>query len=512
MNPASSGRRWFWAVAVGTPLVAAAGAMGMYFYLNAQQSALPAAGSSTPAAGAVLPGDREVAISLTPEASARAGIRTAPVRVGHVSSALKLPGIVEPNAYRQVVVTSLAAGQVRSVIGELGAHVRQGEPLATIHSSELAESERVYVSMRAELEAAHHRLARLEGLVKIGAASQQELEVARAEHTKHSTDVEGARARLILFGLTPNQVDGLIDAARIDPTMSITSPIEGVITQRSINRGQNVDATTELFTIVNLSSVWVVGNLYERDLGRVRLGTTASMTTTALPGQTWRGTVSYIDPQVVPETRTARLRIEVPNPGERLRFGMYLDVVLSDTAPANVLLVPRTAVQTIGTQSVVYVEDARQGGRYAERSITLGASSGEDVEVTSGLREGEPVVVTGSFSLRAERDRLGLPPPVMAAPPSVDTTSAVVSRIQIAVTKEGFVPATVAASAGVPIELVFTRKTDDTCATEVAVPSLNLRKPLPLNTPVAVPLTPKQAGEIAFACGMNMLRGTVVVR
>lgn len=503
----ADGRRLL-VLAVAAPLLVAAGASGMFFYLRPSPAPSPTSQTAATPVAASPSASRDVVLTLTPDALARAGIQTSKVRFGPVTRQIALPGVVEPNAYRQSVVSAVATGQVRSVTAELGAHVRAGQILATIHSPELADAERVYVSMRADLAAAHQRLVRLEGLVKIGAASREELEAVQAEHTKHATDVEGARARLLLFGLTADQVNGLVDASRIDAVVTIAAPSGGVVIRRAINRGQNVEASTELFTIADLSTVWVVGDLYERDLGRVRVGSRATVTSAAFQGQTWNGVVTYIDTQVAPETRTAKLRVETSNPGERLRMGMFVDVLVGEASSVNVLMVPRSAVQTIGSQNVVYVADESHAGRFLERAVRLGPAGGEDTEVTTGLTEGESVVATGSFFLRAERDRLGLPPPVAAElPPSGQS-----ARVEIAVTKDGFVPARVTVPAGQSITLVFTRTAEATCATEVVVSSLKLRKELPLNKPIVVEMPPQRSGEIGFACGMDMLRGAVVVR
>ncbi len=411
-SPFFAGGRAVFAIAVGAPLLIAAGALGMYLYQrSASAPAVPGPAAAGDASAAAT--TRDVTLTLTAEALSRAGIVTSEVRLGSMTQRIAIPADVEPNAYRQTLVNAAVAGQVLSVPAELGAHVRPGQTLARIHSPDLAEAQRVYLSMQAELAAVHQRLARLEGLVKIGAASRQELESTQVEHTTHSTDVEGARARLLLLGVSADAVKTLVDPDHIDPVLTVVAPAGGVITRRAINVGQRVDASAELFTIVDLSTVWVVGNLYERDLGRVRVGSRATMTSPALPGTTWKGEVTYIDPQVAPGTRTARLRVETANPGGRLRLGMYVDMSVDDASPAKVLLVRRSAVQTIGGQSVVYAADPAQPGRFVERSVRLGVSSGEDVEVIAGLADGEHVVTTGSFFLRAERDRLGLPPPAV---------------------------------------------------------------------------------------------------
>jgi RND family efflux transporter MFP subunit len=393
----------------------------MYLYLRDRQPGVqseegPAIPPTTSATG-------QIVITLTPEAVTRGGIRTARPVAGQLAGSVTVPGIVEPNGYNRIVVRSVAAGQVRSVAAELGAEVKRGDLVATIYSPELAETVRQYLSMQSEFEAAHQRLTRLEGLVKIGAASQQELETAKAEHTRHSTDVDSARSKLTLLGLTSNQIASLSEATSMDSTVRITSPRDGVITTRSINAGANIDASTELFTVADLSTVWVVANVFEQDLGRVKVGAAATITASVASGRRWSGRVSYVDPQLAPDTRTARIRIELPNPDRVLKLGMYADVAIAASDTAAALLVPRSAIQTIGPQSVVYVADAQRPGRYVERSVVVGPSAGPTVQVLAGVLETDEVVVEGSFALRAERDRLGLPPPAAVVTPPVAPAS-----------------------------------------------------------------------------------------
>jgi hypothetical protein len=141
--------------------------------------------------------------------------------------------------------------------------------------------------------------------------------------------------------------------------------------------------------------------------------------------------------------------------------------------------------------------------------VALGGVARDDVEISAGVIEGDAVVTTGSFALRAERDRLGLPPPAAVA---LVPTRGVSTSHEISVTKEGFVPSTVNVAVGLPVELIFIRRTDETCAKEVVVAAANARKALPLNQPVVVQFTPSTAGTLAFVCGMDMLRGAVVVK
>jgi RND family efflux transporter MFP subunit len=179
---------------------------------------------------------------------------------------------------------------------------------------------------------------------------------------------------------------------------------------------------------VDLSTVWVVANLYERDFSRVRLGTEAAITTSARPDLTLRGRVSYVDPQVNADTRTAKVRIEVPNPGGELRLGMYTDVVVTGASGTSAPRVPRHAVQNVGDRTVVYLANPKDPGKFVEREVRLGPASGEQVEVVSGVQPGDLVVTEGSFFLRAERERLGLRPATSTAIKSAGPASSTDGR------------------------------------------------------------------------------------
>jgi RND family efflux transporter MFP subunit len=462
----------------------------------------------------------DVVVPLTPEAIKRAGIVVAPVAEGTSASGIRLPGNVEPNAYRQVAVTPLVAGRVTRVSAELGARVRRGQTLAQIYSPELADAQTKYVSARAMLEAHDRELRRTEKLIEIGAASRQEMERVHAEHAAQTAAVQSAGSQLELLGVSASAVDALASGSKVNATTSVPAPIDGVITERGANPGLNVDQATPLFTVVDLSTVWVIAEVYEKDFSRVRVGNDATVTTAAYPGLSRRGRVSYIDPQVNPETRTAKVRVEVPNPRGELRLGMYADVVVAGAQGAPVPVIPRGAVQNVGDRTVVYLANAKEPGQFTEREVRLGEASGERVEVTAGLQPGDVVVTEGSFFVRAERERLGLRRAAATATAMSTATPAAssgrdaasVQSARIVVNEQGFEPAKVALRAGTPARLTFIRTTDKTCGTEVVFSSLNITRALPLNAPVQIEFTPAKSGEIAFACGMNMLKGVIVVQ
>jgi multidrug efflux pump subunit AcrA (membrane-fusion protein) len=198
-------------------------------------------------------GDRtplpDVIVPIADDMAARAGIATTVVTSAAGKSEIRLPGVVEPNAYKQVTVTPLVSGRITEVTAQLGEHIRKGQALVRLYSPELAEAQTRYVSARAMLEAHDRELQRTEKLVEIGAASQQELERNHAEHTAQRADVETARSRLLLLGVPAESIDGITPGKDVSPTANVFAPIDGVVTERFANAGLNVDPATKLFTI-----------------------------------------------------------------------------------------------------------------------------------------------------------------------------------------------------------------------------------------------------------------------
>jgi RND family efflux transporter MFP subunit len=364
---------------------------------------VPPAASDAPARSAADIGDTE--ILLPPDVAARAGLKTATVGAADVGAAVTVPGTVMPNAYQEVKVTPIAGGILTKINVDLGASVQRGTPLATVFSSELADAQTRYLSMRAMLEADHKKLDRTERLVAIGAASRQEMEEVRAVHTGHETEVAAARQRLLQLGLTQQDINGLADPTKVVSHVVVPAPIGGVVTARSANPGQVVAMGQELFVVTDLSTVWLVGDLYEQDFAAVRVGSEATVTTAAYAGSVLRGRVSYIDPKVDPQTRTARVRVEVANPGGRLRLGMYVSMMFAGASSQRQVVVPRAAVQSMGDQSVVFLPVPGEQGRFLRRRVRLGSASGDSYVVLEGLREGDTIVTEGSFLLRAEATR-----------------------------------------------------------------------------------------------------------
>ena len=345
---------------------------------------------------------------LTPEAVERAGIEVQPVSLSSGAGRVRVPGTVQANAYRTTVVTSLVGGRITRVPAQLGQAVRRGQVLAEVYSPELAEAQARFIGSRAELEAHDRELRRTERLVEIGAASRQDLERVHAEHTAATTMVQSNRSQLTLLGMSDAQIVKLALASATAPTVSIPSPLDGVVTVREANPGMNVDQSAPLFTVADLSTVWIVGDLNERDLARARIGSPVTITAASLPGSTREGKVSYIDPQIKADTRTAQFRAEIPNPGQQLRLGMFVDVEVGESSAATetAVTVPRSAVQVAGSRSVVYIVGPHPG-HFIERAVEPGETVGDSIQIRSGLKTGDVIVTKGSFAIRAEAERLG---------------------------------------------------------------------------------------------------------
>jgi cobalt-zinc-cadmium efflux system membrane fusion protein len=406
---------WWIGALAGLALLAvgaAAGAIWTERRLSRAPAETPAGTNRSPAAAVARPNAKPaepesseaVEVALTPEALRRAGIKTAPVRADILNATVTVPGTVSSNAYRETKVNSLVGGIVRDVRHELGAPVGRGEPLAVIFSNELADAQMRYLSMQATLAADHQKLERTRKLVDIGAASRQELEEVTAVHQAHATEVAAYRQRLLLLGIPSGQVARLQSASDVVSEVTVAAPLNGVIISRSVNPGQVISAGQELFVVTDLSTVWVIGDLYEKDCATVRIGTPATVIVPALGDRAVKGRVAYIDPRVEMATRTAKVRVEVPNPTGALRFGMFVQVAFETGSGQRRTLVPRAAVQTVGERSVVYVRGDEEG-RFIERTVKLGPIVGDHVQVDEGVKAGEHVATEGSFLLRAEAAR-----------------------------------------------------------------------------------------------------------
>jgi cobalt-zinc-cadmium efflux system membrane fusion protein len=395
-------------------IVLAAGTAWFFLYMSpkagpvskaASMPSMPMSSSAPSSSSATSAVSQETEVMIPAEDLDRLHLKFGKVVQANGSVDVRVPGTVQPNAYKQVHVTPLVGGIVTQVAAELGQTVKRGQTLAQLFSRDLAEAQTAYVSTNAELEAEHKKLVRTQELVRLGAASRQELEEIEANHQVHAAHVAEARQKLLLLGLDDRQAADVAAGRKASTNIAIPAPLDGVVTARNVNLGQVVTTAQDLLTVTDLASVWIEANLLENDFGAVRVGTQAIITTPAYADRQYRGLVSYIDPQVDPQTRTAKVRVAVENSGLALRLGMYMDVLFTSPAGATVSVVPKQAIQAIGSANVVFVPVEAEPGQFLQRAVKIGEETASGVHVLEGLKAGETVVTEGSFLLRAEAIR-----------------------------------------------------------------------------------------------------------
>lgn len=347
----------------------------------------------------------EQRLTLTPEQLRSVQLKIEPVGEAPSTEAATqmATGVVQANSYKETPVVSLAGGIVQSVSAELGQNVRRGQRVAVVFSNELADAQTRYLAAVAGLDEHHRHHLRTAKLVEIGAASRQELESATSQYRESESNVANLRQKLILLGMTSQRIDNLKSTSQVSSEVAVPAPSSGTITARTVNPGEVIEANKELMRVTDLSSIWVVGQIYEKDLATVRVGSGANITSDAYPGQIFRGRVTYVDPKLDAATRTAQVRIEMANPRQMFKIGMYVNVAFGalGTAEKTMAVIPKDAMQTIGNQQFVFVA-TNKPNEFIMRSVRLGPESNGFYPVLEGVNLGDRIVTQGSFLLRAE--------------------------------------------------------------------------------------------------------------
>ena len=356
-------------------------------------------------------------VELPPEAQRNAALKTAQVNRLTLATVVDLTGTVAPDDSRVAHIRPLARGVIEDVSVRLGDRVREGQALVGYDNIELGELIGDYLTSLATLRQAQTDLvvkrtaqARAEALLKLEAIAQQTVDQRRAEFLNAEASVASESARvnkveeqLHRFGLSETDLDNLAvqDAQgghRVASHNVLRAPFAGVVTKYDVARGELVDPQRDLFTIANLSTVWVLADLYEKDVAKVQTGATATVRADAYPDRIFTGQLTYISDLIDPTTRTAKVRCVVPNPDGALKLDMFTKVTVPTNDRRDALVVPVNAVQQIDNQSVVFVR--MSDTRFERRDVRTGATADGRVEVTGALKAGEPVVSDGSFYLK----------------------------------------------------------------------------------------------------------------
>ncbi|UPK24203.1 efflux RND transporter periplasmic adaptor subunit [Bradyrhizobium sp. 195] len=313
--------------------------------------------------------DSDGTVKLSPGKIQRTGAKSEPVVRQPVRSVIRAPGTVQEDERRISVVALRFEGFVESVANvTTGDHVRKGQPLMNVYSPALSSAAAEYLSA-----------------IAAGATGKE---------------LKGARRRLENLA-TPEQAIRDLERTR-DISLSIAwpAPQDGEILERNAVNGMRAGAGDVLFRISDHQLLWVLIDVAERDLAQVSIGAKVTVRPRALAGQTFTGTVALIYPHLNAKTRTARIRVEVPNPDETLRPEMYVDAEIETGPPGPVLAVPESAVLDSGKRQAVLIDKGQ--GRFEPRDVKLGRRGGGYVEIAEGLAEGEAVVTSANFLIDAE--------------------------------------------------------------------------------------------------------------
>jgi len=335
-------------------------------------------------------GERETGrVTLPAEALSDSGIRVEPLQRQKLLGGVAVPAEVELNSERAAHVRTPVEGPISEVRASLGDRVRGGDVLAVVRSVAAGEARASLAEARARVEAARASLARQEELVRAGVGAERNRIDAQAELRTGEAELRAAAERTRLYG---GSGSGTLIAA----------PLDGQVLERHATVGEMAHTDEELFLIGDLSTVWVIGHVYEQDVAAARTGVPARLTLDAYPGRVWEGTITYAAGRLDPETRTVEVRLELDNDGS-LRPGLFgtLWLPAPGVDPARAVpALPEDAVQRIGGAEVVFVEVAPS--TFEARPVRLGARGAGLVEVVSGVAEGTRVVVSGSFVLKSE--------------------------------------------------------------------------------------------------------------
>lgn len=344
-------------------------------------------------------------VHLTVEEVKTAGIVVQPVARAEFRTTRDFPGTVEPNEHALAEITTLVRGRVIDVYADLGREVKSGALLALLYSSELGMAQSAYLKATAKLNVAGRAFRRAELLLKekvIGLAESQRRE---GEMLSLRAERQEARDRLLLLGLTDEDLRNLDRNHTIRSHVPVLAPFDGRVIARNLTKGEVVETTEKLFVVADLSDVWVTAVIPEKDIPYIRpdltgAGQSVEVHVAAYPEQVFQGRITYVGDVLDPATRTMRLRLELPNPERKLKPAMYASVRVYSEPEPNVLLVPEASVQRDRDRHFVFVQ--REPAVFEARDVKLGNSNGHDIKVLDGLLEGESIVTKGAFVLKSE--------------------------------------------------------------------------------------------------------------
>lgn len=322
------------------------------------------------------------AIVMSESALKLAEVQTSTVSYGGVSKDVSLYGKIKPNERLLQSQTAHVPGRIEKLfLNVTGETVKKGQLIATIYSPELI-------------------------------TAQKELLEAVSMGDKYPAILKAAREKLRNWKLSDTQIQAIENSGKVNNTFNIYSNTNGIVSELKINAGDYINKGAVLFDVIDLSTVWALFDAYESDLPWISIGQQVEFTTQALPEKVFSGQVSFIDPVINPSTRTANVRVEIPNVGMQLKPEYFIDGIIKSNKKSNVnqLIVPQSAVLWTGKRSVVYMKmPDTDAPTFKMREVTLGASMNDSYVIVDGLMDGEEIVTNGAFSVDAAAQLEGKP-------------------------------------------------------------------------------------------------------
>lgn len=347
-------------------------------------------------------------VTLKPEALRDMAIEVVPVIRHTFHERREFPATVQPNENELAEVTTLVRGRVVQVYVDVGQDVKKGDLLVMLHSAELGVAEASYLKAQAKLHEAELAYERARDLLHGKAISAAQFEKREAESETARAEAREVLTRLSLLGVPQEEIRRLDRKHTIRADVTIRAPFTGRVIMRNITRGEVVETSQKLFTVADLSNVWVVANVLEKDVQFIRLDQAVEVRVMAYPHEVFQGTITYAGDVLDPTTRTMKVRVTVRNPERKLKPEMFGTVLIYSATRRDALTVPLTSVQTGPAGSVVFVQRAPQ--QFEARAVKLGEEDGKAVVVLNGLREGEQVVTKGAFVLKSEAEKSKIEP------------------------------------------------------------------------------------------------------
>jgi membrane fusion protein, heavy metal efflux system len=345
-------------------------------------------------------------MTLTPGAIAEIGLITSVAEVGPIAGNMAVPAKLLPNQDLEAQVGSLVQGRVRQVFANVGDYVKEGQELMHIEGLEVGEIKSNFIKAKAQLKFVEANYERQKTLLEQNVGSQKAFLEAQAEYNKALADFNAEDKSIHSIGLADDDLLKFVEDASLQKNdhsggvLPIKSPIAGTVVERNVVIGQFVEASTTAFRIVNTSTLWADGQVYEQDVPKLSGKPEVTLTVTAFPDGEFHGKLIYVSPVVDERTRTITIRASIPNHSGQLKPQMFGELHVPTGGRARGLIIPSEAIQK--EHVITYVFVATNDTTFEQRVVSLGATFDSMVEVTNGITPGERVVTKGSFQLKSE--------------------------------------------------------------------------------------------------------------